>query len=96
MAFVSLKSEAVLQVVVKPRQSLQLPVDVLKGDYPHGGPASNQKMQIRPCIKVRTGVGCVGYELMSKPMHGRSLFHGLIHFPERGVKVKNPLQPSYK
>ncbi|MBT3867805.1 MAG: hypothetical protein HOF19_07820 [Gammaproteobacteria bacterium] len=34
MAFVSAKSEAVLQVVVKPSQSLQLPVDVLKGDYP--------------------------------------------------------------
>ncbi|MDE0991067.1 MAG: hypothetical protein OSA83_17785 [Pseudomonadales bacterium] len=34
MAFVSGKSEAVLQVVVKPCQGLQLPADVLKGDYP--------------------------------------------------------------
>ena len=30
---------------------------------------------------------------MSKPMHERSLFYALIHLLERGVKVKNVLQP---
>ena len=51
-------------------------------------------MQIRTRIKITTEVRCIGYELMSKLLHGRSLFYALIHLLEGGIKVENALEPS--